>query len=505
MIQQDLSFLIIPPPVDLDHLSSSPPHIDLNTGNICQKNEQEKIFNYLDLKEDFSPRTDLNKGNNCAQNSISRLLQTKDRSILHDESKLEEIIDYFSQKYNYNKDKLLKVLTRLAKKDRCGHTGYVAYVKNLANGDTRLEYIPHSCGCESCAYCSVRKRKSFFIEARQRLEYYIEKGEQIDFFTITYGRVESSKFNEVYEDFMKKLRKLYSYKLTKRKIQKWKEYSYKELKLYLLNIKDERKREEKRIEHTYLIEETFRKIWESFERGAKRFYELFKYMFLKIEITCRNSSYHIHAHGVVVNSISRFVWLSLLKQIGFGRIFDIRRVRSVKKIVSYLSKYLLKSDEVEFDSLEHEIVYEYVLYRRRKLREWGGDDFKKEENEIEYEEEIVYVLKLQLEIDLRKPLSELRKNEFGLRYIGGEFVFRDKKYYMLVDEYGRFVLEEEFFKQIEEGIMMDVYPVLYKFKRRRRKKYGGAFKGDIIREDDIELEMKLEKEDEKYENLSLSF
>ena len=446
---------------------------------------------------DSSPASDLNTANNCAEKKQD--VEIREISELKDEKLKKKVIQYFVEKCQFDERKLEKVIKRLLKKNKCGREGYVGYVRNLDSGDVWLEYLPVTCKCESCSYCSQMKRRRIFASLMEKIEFYInEKGCEVSFLTITYGRVRREELEKAYEDFIRKLRKLYSYKLTKRKIQKWKEESYKELKLYLSNIGDEKKREEKRIKHTYLIEKSFQRVWKVFEEGAKRFYEIFPYVFLKIEITCRNSSYHIHAHGLVVQALSRFVWLSLLKQIGFGYVFDIREVRNTKMVVSYLSKYLLKADETSFKSLEDEIIYEYVTYGRRKVREWGGKDIEMREDEKDYVEEVVYVLDLKLEMRLRNRLDKLVKNEFGIKYIGGEFEFRGEKFFMLVDKYGRFILEERFFEQIKEEIYMDMYPVLYKFRRRVRRD------NEIVKERVIDG-VKLEKEDEKYENLSLSF
>ena len=442
---------------------------------------------------DSSPASDLNTADNCSHccDEIETLLS--DRQSLKDEELRRKVIQYFVKKYQFNESKLENVIRRLSKKDQCCRSGNVAYVRNVDTGDVWLEYLPHSCKCESCSYCSQMKRKKMFASLMEKIEFYInERGYEVSFLTITYGRVRREELEKAYEDFIRKIRKLYSYRLTKKKIQKWREDSYKELELYLLNIKDKRKREEKKEKHIYLIEKSFQKIWKAFEEGAKYFYEIFPYMFLKIEITCRNSSYHIHAHGVVVNSISRFVWLSLLKQIGFGEIFDIRKVKSVKTVVNYLSKYLLKADAVEFNNLEDEIIYEYTVYGRKKIREWGGKDIEIREDKKGYVEEIVYVLDLKINVSLRKHLSKVTKCLQGLKCVIGEYEFEGEKYFVFVDDKGRFILEERFFKAIEEDILMDRYKVLYKFKRKRRK-----------REDDVELELKLEEEEKKCENLSL--
>ena len=435
MIQRDLSFLIIPPPVGLDHLSSSPP-------------------------------TDLNKGNNCSSFEQENEYSLSDRSCLNNQEDRNRIVKYFVEQYRLNEAKLKKVIERLSRKERCGRKGFVGYVKDINTGSIHLEYIPLSCGCESCAYCSRKKRKKLFVQISEKLEYYARKGETIDFLTITFGRVKAEKFLEAYEDFVKKLRKLYVFRLGNKNLRRWKEKSYEELKSYLLNIKDEEERKEKRLMHEYLIEKSFQVIREAMERGAKKLYEIFKYVFLKIEVTYKEGCFHLHAHGVTVKNLSRFVWMAILRMLGFGFIFDIRRVRDVKGVINYLSKYLLKSDEIEFSDLRHEILYEYTLYNRRKIREWGGEDVEKREEEG-YEEEIVYVLKLELKMKLSEHISKL--NKIGVRYIGGEFQFRDRVYKMYVDEIGRFILEEDFFKEIEEDLMLDRYRVLYKFIRKRRR------------------------------------
>ncbi|HIC98751.1 MAG TPA: hypothetical protein EYP08_03675 [Pyrodictiaceae archaeon] len=438
MIQRDLSFLIIPPPVGLDHLSSSPPP-DLNEGNKCAEREEEDEYLF------------------------------KDRKILKDEEGRNKVARYFVERYGFDESRLMRVLKRLVKKDECGRRGLVGYVRNLGTGNTHLEYIPFSCGCESCIYCSSRKRKKIFIEITDKLEWYVENDFELDFFTITYGRVNAEHLEEAYNDFAKKLRKLYSWRLGKKKIRRWKERAYEELKLYLDNIKDPREREEKELQHKFLIEESFQKINEAVERGAEKLYEVFSYMILKIELTYRDGTFHIHSHGVTVKTLSRFVWVALLRELGFGRVFDIRRVKNVKKLVNYLSKYLLKSDEVEFKDLKDEIIYEYTLYGRRKIREWGGEDYIKKEDDEGYVEEIVYVLDLKLEMKLRKHISHLVKNEYCLKYIGGEFEFRGETFYMIVDECGRFILEKRFYDKIEEDLMLDRYRVLYKFIRKRRR------------------------------------
>jgi len=440
MKQQDTSFQIISScdleSPSLNSSSVTPANTDLNIGNNCSSKKQEIVFSYSDLK---------------------------------DEEKRKEISKFFVERYGFEEEKLMRVLKRLSRKDECGREGFTGYVRSLKSGDVHLEYIPITCSCESCPYCSTRKRKKFFMELVEKLEWYIKEGKELDFYTITYGRVEADKLLEAYADFTKKLRRLYNWRLGKRNIQRLKERAYEELKMYLSNIKDPRERESKKVMHEYLIEESFQKIWEAVNKGAQKFFEVFDYLVLKIELTYRDS-FHIHAHGITVNTLSRFVWIALLKILGFGHIFDIRRVRSVGKVVNYLSKYLLKADENNFDSLEHEVVYEYTVYGRRKVREWGGEDYEKvEESEENYEEEIVYVLKLQLEMELRKHIGKLGKSLPGLKRIGGEFIFRNRKYFMYVDEYGRFVLDEKFFKEIEEGIMLGKYKVLYKFKRRIRK------------------------------------
>jgi len=425
--------------------------------------------------------SDLIQGNNCAnfcenEKSVQELVSYFDKSVYEDEEKVKGIIEYFSRKYDYDRGKLTRVIKRLSRKSKCGTRGYVGYVKNLNSGDFHLEYFPIGCGCESCSYCSMKKRREFFRRISQKLEYYIEQGEEIDFFTITYCRVESEKLNDVYEDFTKKLRKIYSYKLGKKKLRKWKEEAYKELEKYLLNVKNEKEKERKKLRHKYLIEESFQRLWEAYNNGARRLYEVFPYMFLKIEITYREGSFHVHAHGVTVKTLSRFVWLSLLKNLGFGMIFDIRRVKDTKRIINYLTKYILKTDNIKFDNLKDEIIYEYVTYSRRKIREWGGNDFIEKEKE-EVEEEIVYVLDLQLNMKLRCHISRL--NKIGIRFIGGEFEYRGEKYYMFVDEEGKFVLDEKFFKIIYDDIMMDTFKVLYKFTRKKKliEKPGEGGKG----------------------------
>jgi len=421
-----------------------------------------------DLNQSFSiipsTNTDLNKGNNCAKNSISHLLQTNDRSILHNKSKLEEIINYFSQKYNYNKNKLYNVLKRLSKKDKCRKTGNVAYVESLTSMRTWFEYIPHSCGCESCAHCSKGKRKKFFIKVRQKIEYYLKQFEDIDFFTITYGKVEAEKLNEAYEDFSKKLRKLYSYRLTKKKIQKWKKNAYKELNEYLKNIKSPIEREIKRKKHTCYIEESFGKIEKAYREGATKLFSLFRYAILKIEITYKNRSFHIHVHGVAVRTFSRFVWVALLKELGFGKIFDIRQVNNSKAVIAYLSKYLLKADNLEFDNLEDEIHYEYCLYGRRKLREWGGEDCVIKEDDSMYEKEKVYVTNLKINVKFKDNVNNLKKT--GKKCIAGEFEYYGEKYYLYVDEKGRFVMDDRFYDDFYEAFASGMFKILYKYTRK---------------------------------------
>ena len=452
-----------------------------------QQNTSFQIISSCGLKfpsRFSSPDSDLIQGNNCSSFEQENEYSLSDRSCLNNQEDRNRIVKYFVERYGFNEAKLKKVIERLSRKERCGRKGFVGYVKDINTGSIHLEYIPLSCGCESCAYCSRKKRKRIFVQISEKLEYYARKGETIDFLTITCGRVEAGKFLEVYEDFVKKLRKLYVFRLGNKNLRRWKEKSYEELKSYLLNIKDEEERKEKRLMHEYLIEKSFGTIKEAVERGAKKLYEVFKYVFLKIEVTYKEGCFHLHAHGVTVRSLSKFVWMAILRILGFGFIFDIRRVRNVKGMINYLSKYLLKSDEIEFSDLRHEILYEYTLYNRRKVREWGGEDIERREEE-KYEEEIVYVLNLKLEMELRKPLYKLRKNEFGLKYIAGEFEYEGKRYFMFVDECGRFVLDEKFFKEIEEDLMLDRYKVLYKFKRRRLRD------GEIVEEkvvDDIKLE-----------------
>jgi len=430
--------------------------------------------------------TDLNKGNKCSCSGQGSEYLFWDRNSLKDEEKREMLVEYFMREYGFEEDKLRKVLKRLVRKDVCGTEGLVGYVRELGSGDVRLEYIPFSCGCESCEYCSVRKRKIVFNRVTEKLEWYLENGEELDFFTITYGRVEADKLLEAYSDFAKKLRKLYSWKLGKKNLRRWKEKAYEELRLYLENVEDPEERERKRLQHEYFIETSFQNVMKAIENGAEKLFSVFPYMFLKIEITYREGSFHIHAHGITVRTLSRFVWLALLKLLGFGEIFDIRRVRNVKKVVNYLRKYLLKSDEVKFDNLRDEIIYEYTLYGRRKVREWGGESYVKEEEEEEYEKEIVYVLKLELKMELRDHISRLEKSVPGLKYIGGEFEFRGEKYYMYVDEYGKYVLDKRFLKEIEEEIMMDMYPVLYKFTRKLRKKDCEIVEEKVV--ENVELE-----------------
>ena len=422
---------------DFSHDSKSPSLnssvSDLNTGSYCQKNEQEIIFDYLDIK---------------------------------DEKKRYEIIEYYSKRYGLDEGKLMKVLKRLSQKDECCRTGYVGYVREIESGDVHLEYIPRSCGCEICPYCSEKKRKHIFMQVTKKVECYLNKNYKVDFFTITYKKIKGEDLLKAYDDFTRKIRKLYRFFLGKKNIRKWKEKTYQELKEYLSNIKDEKEREKKRIQHEYYVEETFKKIMEKVEKGAKYFYEIFPYLFLKIELTY-DESFYIHAHGIAVESLSRFAWVALMRMLNFGYVFYIRPVRNVRNVVSYLGKYLLKADNLIFENLKDAVIYEYVMYGRRKLREWGGDDVVIEEKEEDYIEEMVYVMKLSLKMELRKHPSRLKK--VGIPYIGGEFEFRGEKFFMLVDKYGRFILEERFFEQIKEEIYMDMYPVLYKFRRRVRR------------------------------------
>ncbi len=356
--------------------------------------DRESLFYYCfrECKEKCRPFLENLVYSDCYETEKFRLVNkeiNKNSELWHFSNLLYGIITYEIPTFGRNTTayKLYSAIKRQVRIKHCGQTGHMV-ATYLDSEMKSLTYSPHRCHSVICPICEFEASRKSLKEVS---EIFVElsANRHIAFWTLT-TKAERN-ISVALDRLFYGLNRLRMFKISKETVKYFNELFERGLKKYEEELKKQYKKgkiSQSKMKKKIRLQRFFHSLF--IERVEKllsaqkkiRFYQLGRFV-VKMETNVKPKGYNLHAH-IMTDVIISKVFLSEFASevLGLGYIVDVRSVKGAKA-VKEIAKYITKTSQFRNLCAFSKVIFESVLFGRRRLRKWNIEKIPKEEEDKE--------------------------------------------------------------------------------------------------------------------------